>query len=316
MKTLLILSVAVFCLCPQLTAQDTPPSEKSNPRQQEPEARVQLGIHTEQVTATLSSQLTLPQGIGLVVVAKRKGVDTPLQMHDVLLKIDDQWIVNQEQLRGLLGMYSVGETVKLTIVRAGKQRIEEVHLPAATNDQIWLESVFDDVTVQFNHATSIKNHKCSDCHVPTKESASLFSSPINLMLSPEGSSKPKEIEKEAGAADQGDPPLHSDEVIKSRLNYDPTKWKGADILDYPVLEVVPPGQVKSRSDVFQQLDLDLSKTTSFESVQRNSVVFLAWKVSPSYSLTCMSALNATENQGLSLADPKRLVYGVRLAPAQ
>ena len=60
-----------------------------------------LGVETSPVSGTLTSQLGLPEGSGLVV--SRVMPDSPaagsLKEHDILLKLDDQLLIEQRQPR-------------------------------------------------------------------------------------------------------------------------------------------------------------------------------------------------------------------------
>jgi Protein of unknown function (DUF1549)/PDZ domain len=81
-----------------------------------------LGVGVESPTATIRSQLRLPEGAGLVV----NYVDTDgpskglVQEHDVLEKLDEQILVNGEQLQTLVRMHKQGETIALTLIREAK----------------------------------------------------------------------------------------------------------------------------------------------------------------------------------------------------
>ena len=90
-----------------------------------------LGLTTSPPNATLREQLKLPKGIGLVVAFLDK--DAPaaaagLAQHDVLTKLDDQWLVNLPQLATLVRMHKPGDTVKLTYIRAGETKTVDVKL--------------------------------------------------------------------------------------------------------------------------------------------------------------------------------------------
>lgn len=82
-----------------------------------------LGVSVGAVADAVRHQLQLPRGAGLTV----EGVadDSPaskagLEQHDVLQKVDDQWLFNADQLTRLIRSYEPGSTVQLTVVRGGK----------------------------------------------------------------------------------------------------------------------------------------------------------------------------------------------------
>jgi hypothetical protein len=80
----------------------------------------------------------------------------------------------------------------------------------------------------------------------------------------------------------------------------------------PCLDVVPAGESRPRGEVFKALGIEDDRVRHFRSWVKNHVAFLEWQVSPSYDISCMTAINDPDNEGLSLTDPKRRVYGIRL----
>ena len=82
-----------------------------------------LGVATLPADATLSQQLGLPRGVGLAVaevVPDSPAAKAGLERHDVLVKLDDQWLVDQYQLAVLVRMHKPGDSVDLTIKHQGK----------------------------------------------------------------------------------------------------------------------------------------------------------------------------------------------------
>ena len=89
----------------------------------EPEKGTFLGLSTSPAQPALQKQLQLKPGVGLVV----DGVDpgSPAEQagvkeFDILHKLDDQILVNQEQLAVLVRTYEPGKEVALTVIREGK----------------------------------------------------------------------------------------------------------------------------------------------------------------------------------------------------
>jgi hypothetical protein len=81
-----------------------------------------LGVTATAADPALRDQLKLPRGNGLVI--QTVGEDTPaaaagLQQHDVITKLDDQWLVGQNQLGVLIRMHKAGDEITLTGVRQG-----------------------------------------------------------------------------------------------------------------------------------------------------------------------------------------------------
>jgi len=139
-------------------------------------------------------------------------------------------------------------------------------------------------------------------------------SPPNAQNSPERQTSRDLTEPKANDAlhvsKASDGRLHADRHIESLADFDIATHDGD-----PILDVVPNGESYSRELVFQNLSLDESKLINFRHLGINFVEYLTWKVSPSYDIECMTAINDSANDGLELNDPKRKVYGVRLKPS-
>lgn len=82
-----------------------------------------LGVETAPVSRTLAAQLGLGRDTGLVVVriSEKSPAADILKEDDVLTKLDDQILVNQQQLGVLVRSRKEGDEVKLTVVRGGKE---------------------------------------------------------------------------------------------------------------------------------------------------------------------------------------------------
>lgn len=89
-----------------------------------------LGVETAPVSRALSAQLNLPQGAGLVVshVVPESPANGALQPYDVLLKLDDQQLIEPRQFSVLVRNHQDGDQVTLTYVRGGKQATATVKL--------------------------------------------------------------------------------------------------------------------------------------------------------------------------------------------
>ena len=96
----------------------------------ETESAAFLGVETAPITDTLTDQLNLPQGIGLVVL--HTSTDSPaaevLKAHDILLKLDDQQLVDTRQLAVLIRNHKEGDEVTLTFLRGGKEATAKAKL--------------------------------------------------------------------------------------------------------------------------------------------------------------------------------------------
>lgn len=82
-----------------------------------------LGVQTEPVGPALQAQLGIAPGTGLAVssIVPESAAAGVLQAHDVLLKFDDQILVNIDQLSVLVRNRKPGDKVTLTYLRGGKE---------------------------------------------------------------------------------------------------------------------------------------------------------------------------------------------------
>jgi hypothetical protein len=96
----------------------------------ETESAAFLGVETAPVTETLTDQLNLPRGIGLVVVhvAPESPAAAALKAHDILLKLDDQQLVDSRQLAVLIRNHKDGDEVSLTYLRGGREATAKAKL--------------------------------------------------------------------------------------------------------------------------------------------------------------------------------------------
>jgi hypothetical protein len=90
-----------------------------------------LGLTTDELSADVRAQLTLPEGTGLIVrqvTADSPAAQAGVQSHDILLKLDDQLLINPAQLRTLIHGRKGGDAVALTFLRKGKEHKVTVKL--------------------------------------------------------------------------------------------------------------------------------------------------------------------------------------------
>ena len=84
-----------------------------------------LGVATSPAPEALADQLKLPKGVGLLVDfvdAKSPAAAAGLRKNDVLMKLDDQWLVNPAQLLVLVRMREPKDKVTLTLVRETEEQ--------------------------------------------------------------------------------------------------------------------------------------------------------------------------------------------------
>ncbi|MCP5521331.1 MAG: PDZ domain-containing protein [Verrucomicrobiales bacterium] len=82
-----------------------------------------LGVSVGTVADAVRHQLQLPRGAGLTVESVADGspaAKAGLEQHDVLQKVDDQWLFNADQLTRLIRSYEPGNAVDLTVLRGGR----------------------------------------------------------------------------------------------------------------------------------------------------------------------------------------------------
>jgi hypothetical protein len=84
-----------------------------------------LGVVAEPADPALRAQLKLPEGVGLVV--RMVAEDSPaakagVKVHDVLHKLGDQLLVNEQQFVVLVRLQKPGDEVTLTAIREGETK--------------------------------------------------------------------------------------------------------------------------------------------------------------------------------------------------
>lgn len=89
-----------------------------------------LGVETSPVSPTLTEQLGLPKGMGLVVqrVLAETAAEKVLKRYDILTRFEDQLLISAEQLGVLVRSKAAGTAVKLMLVRGGKEQVVTVEL--------------------------------------------------------------------------------------------------------------------------------------------------------------------------------------------
>ena len=89
-----------------------------------------LGVEAGRVSATVSAQLGLPERTGLTVLRVIDGSPSEgiLQEHDILMKLNDQILINEPQLAVLVRNAKTGDDVTLTLLRAAKEMKVHVKL--------------------------------------------------------------------------------------------------------------------------------------------------------------------------------------------
>jgi serine protease DegQ len=100
--------------------------------------RGRLGIGIQEVTPALADALKLPVNQGAVVTSVESGSPAEkagIQPGDVIVSVDDKPVTGVSNLRNTIGLMRAGETVRIGVVRDGKQRSISVRIevpPQAT----------------------------------------------------------------------------------------------------------------------------------------------------------------------------------------
>lgn len=84
-----------------------------------------LGVYTAELGQSVSHQLDLPSNLHLSVEQVAEGspaLKAGIQQFDILLRLDDQILVNPDQLKYLVHSKSPDDRVEVTLLRKGKKR--------------------------------------------------------------------------------------------------------------------------------------------------------------------------------------------------
>ena len=84
-----------------------------------------LGVYTSELKQSVSHQLDLPSNLHLSVEQVADGspaLKAGIQQFDILLRLDDQILVNPDQLKYLVHSKSPDDRVEVTLLRKGKKR--------------------------------------------------------------------------------------------------------------------------------------------------------------------------------------------------
>lgn len=128
-------------------------------REVEKEKVAFLGVETAPVNRTLSAQLGLPRETGLIVT--RVAPDSPatavLKEDDILVKFEDQILVNMPQLGTLVRSKKEGDEVKLTVIRGGKETTVKAKLAVRELPRMAQAEFFPGAPGAFNWSGSMND---------------------------------------------------------------------------------------------------------------------------------------------------------------
>jgi membrane-associated protease RseP (regulator of RpoE activity) len=121
MRHILAIAVISMTLLPAWVAAQPADRDEAAPMV---EKRPWIGVSVSPAPVVLRHQLKLADGVGLIVEfvqPNSPAAAAGLQPYDLLVKLDDQWLVNAEQFAVLVRMHHAGDQVKLSFVREGAE---------------------------------------------------------------------------------------------------------------------------------------------------------------------------------------------------
>ncbi len=94
----------------------------------ETEKHAFLGVVTYPVDEVTMSHLGINHGLVIKAIDANSPASTALQQNDILLKLNDQLLMNPSQLASLIKTHNIGDTVQASYLRAGEEGSAEVKL--------------------------------------------------------------------------------------------------------------------------------------------------------------------------------------------
>lgn len=139
-----------------------------------------LGVTAEETDDVVRSQLPIESGAGLTihgVTPASPAAKSGLQKHDILIRLNDQLLMDPRQLSKLVQAKKPGDRVKLTYLRKGKEAKTEVilaeHVEANSGNVQVLDLGDMGGTLNINAADLLKNINLSDTNLSSMIEAAL-----------------------------------------------------------------------------------------------------------------------------------------------
>jgi C-terminal processing protease CtpA/Prc len=139
-----------------------------------------LGVTAEETDDVVRSQLPLESGVGLTihgVIPDSPAAKAGLLKHDILIRLNDQLLMEPRQLSKLVQAKKPGDRVKLTFLRKGKEAKTEVTLEEHAETNSGNVQVLDlgDMggTLNINAADLLKGIKLTDTNLSSVIEAAL-----------------------------------------------------------------------------------------------------------------------------------------------
>lgn len=142
----------------------------------------QLGVHVSKTEKTLQKHLRMSPGTGLIVdhVIADSPATKKLNELDILVRLDDQLLINEEQLTTLVRNHKPGDQVEFTVIRDGEKKRVGVTLTESKQETkpllFWEyhKAKDDSKSFTFSHEKHAKNMSCTACHSRASEFGGLF----------------------------------------------------------------------------------------------------------------------------------------------
>ena len=164
-----------------------------------------LGVHTSRLDRGTSYQLGLPTRVHLQVEKVAPGSpaeEAGVKLYDVLLKLDDQLLINPEQLKTLVRLRNPGERISLSILRQAKPltlSVELLEIPENHRDSFERERMNHpdpfDINSLFGHGDRMRDffrrHSFDFPDISNFQEKHLFSDPRQQGSSVPPSTSPK-----------------------------------------------------------------------------------------------------------------------------
>ncbi len=105
----------------------------------EKKLRAYIGVHITEVPEILAAHLDLAEGFGIMVEAVQDGspaIDAGIRKYDVIVRFEDQILVNPQQFSTLVHGRKPGAKVTLMVIQKGKEQLISVTLAGRDADEL------------------------------------------------------------------------------------------------------------------------------------------------------------------------------------
>lgn len=96
----------------------------------------QLGISCQDVTETISQMYNMPVGVYVTDVSENSAAEKAgLQSGDIITAVDGKEVSSAEELNAQKNTHSAGDTIEVTYIRGGKEKIAKITLDEVKKDK-------------------------------------------------------------------------------------------------------------------------------------------------------------------------------------